>query len=130
MGRNHILSILHDLNIPNDKYVVTMGAVLSVNNLRPASDIDIIFDESIETTLVEKGFVYEPKSDEPIYRKRYVAGPIEAFSVFYNIGTLSDCLKKYTCELVEGVPFMSLDDTLSVKKLFSRPKDMRDMSLA
>lgn len=107
-----------------------MGAVLSVNNIRPAGDIDIIFDPSIEPLLREKGFVYQPTATDEKFKTRYVSGNIEAFPAFYNIGTLRECRKKYRMEFVDGIPFMSLADTLLVKKLFSRPKDLLDVATA
>jgi hypothetical protein len=126
MGRNHIISLLQQLNFPKDMYVVTMGAVLSVNNIRPAGDIDIIFDPKIEGILREKGFRYEPKSDKKGFETRYVAGPIEAFTAFYNVGTFRDCIDTYRLEMIEGIPCMRLEDTLTLKKKFGRVKDLAD----
>jgi hypothetical protein len=115
------------MNIPSDKYIVTMGAVLSVHGVRTAGDIDIIFDLSLEKDLEEKGFIFSPTSHDSNYKKRYVSGDIEAFPNFYHIGTFKECLQKYTREMVDGIPFMSLQDVLHVKSLFGREKDMVDM---
>jgi hypothetical protein len=127
MNRNDIITTLRAMNIPSDKYIVTMGAVLSVHGIRTAGDIDIIFDPSLEKDLEEKGFVFSPTSHDVTYRKRYVSGDIEAFPNFYNIGTFKECLQKYTREMVDGIPFMSLQDVLHVKSLFGREKDVVDI---
>ena len=129
MGKNDIISVLQALGIPNDKYIVTMGAVLSVHGIRTAGDIDIIFDPSLEKHLMEKGFISAPISQHSKYKKRYVSGHIEAFPNFYHIGTLKQCLQKYRCEMLEGIPFMSLQDTMRVKSSFGREKDIYDLLL-
>ena len=127
MGKNDIISVLQALGIPNDKYIVTMGAVLSVHGIRRAGDIDIIFDPSIEKHLMKKGFTFAPLSQHSKYKKRYISGHIEAFPNFYHIGTLKQCLQKYPCEMLEGIPFMSLQDTMRIKSSFGREKDIIDM---
>ena len=129
MNKDDIISLLQAINIPNDKYIVTMGAVLSVNGVRMAGDIDIIFDPSLEGLLKEKGFVFSPISLDVNYRKRYVSGSIEAFPNFYHIGTFKECLLKYKRVMVEGIPCMSLYDVLQVKSLFGREKDVWDMAM-
>ena len=129
MNKIDIIKILKNINIPTDKYIVTMGAVLSVNGVRLAGDIDIIFDPSIKDELKEKGFIFSPKSKDAQFRNRYVSGSVEAFDNFFNIGTYKECLQKYSCEIIDGIPFMSLGDTLQVKSLFRRQKDIVDMAM-
>ncbi len=126
MSGQEVIRLLRKVNIPSDKYIVTMGAVLSVHGLRTAGDVDIIFDKRIQRTLESKGFRYKPISRKKVYRARYVFGDIEAFICFYHVGTYRQCLRKYKKEMIEGIPFMALEDTLRVKKLFGREKDRED----
>ncbi len=126
MNKETVLSTLEELHIPKDAYIVTMGAVLAVNNQRKAGDIDVIYDPRIEPFLKERGFIFSPKSKDEKYKTRYVLDDIEAFPCFFNIGTFAECLKTYSREFVEGIPFMTLEDTLYVKSLFNREKDIVD----
>jgi hypothetical protein len=129
MRRDDIIALLKFIDIPKDKYIVTMGAVLSVHGVRESSDIDIIFDKSVETILQEKGFIYSPKSHKSKHSKRYVYGEcIEAFQHFFHIGNYKKCARSFCCEYIEGIPFMSMKDTLLVKKRFGREKDKEDLS--
>ncbi len=127
MSRHEVLETLKGLNIPSDRYIVTMGAVLAVNDKREAGDIDIIFDPALAPLLRARGFHYSPKSGESQYKTRYVKGNIEAFTRFFNIGTFKECVSRFGCEHIEGVPFMPLSETLFVKSLFGRDKDFADV---
>lgn len=130
MLKDQVITELKALRLPHDSYVVLMGASLCVRGLRDSGDIDILVDGSLRGQLLELGFKEELLYSQGGVGRRYARGAIKVFDHFLHIGSFADFREYFSAsEDVEGIPFVSLRDVLTIKQRFGRDKDMRDLAL-
>jgi predicted nucleotidyltransferase len=133
---NHrIIDTLKNLDLPIVKFAVFGSAIMDVYGLKQSNDIDLIlsdglFDELQKSsdwkTIIKnpdinwQGLVY--KKDSPI--------EIEAFKYFPNPnykGDFSEMISGAT--IIDGLPFVSIENVLKWKKSLAREKDLKDIEL-
>jgi len=106
------------LNLPKKTYAITGGGPLAIRGLRKAFDIDIVVTEDIWNFLLRK---YTPY-DENHMR----IGNIEIWKDLINLTYKKDEVIN-SAEIIEGYPFVSLNDTILWKQFLNRKKDQNDI---
>ena len=117
MTRSEFIRRLEDSALDKSQYVVTAGGSLLLHGIRTETrDIDLSCTKALADELVAKGF---PVSER--YGKRRIE-LAEDFEV-YEEPSLPDFV------LIDGIPAMTLDEVIAMKKRMAREKDLRDLEL-
>ena len=109
--------MLEDSALDKKRYVVTAGGSLLLHGIRTETrDIDLSCTKALADELVAKGFSVSQR-----YGKRRIE-LAEDFEV-YEESSLPDFV------LIDGIPAMTLDEVIAMKKRMAREKDLRDLEL-
>ena len=108
MNKEEILIELRNLNLDKVKYLVISGASLVVHGIIPeTSDIDLSCREDYY------GEIDLPTTTGLFGTEIKVQGDFEIGPNFYT----------ETRDIIEGFPFMTVEDCLTLKKKENKPKD-------
>jgi Ser-tRNA(Ala) deacylase AlaX len=120
------------LNLPREHYAIAGSGPLGIRSLREINDIDIIVSLDLCDRLAEKYSI----TDTGEVKKIVVPGEeIEIFwqgSFYKRVGdgtvpTVPAMIAR--AEMIDGLPFITLDDMLCFKRATNRPKDQEDIKL-
>jgi hypothetical protein len=123
-----IISDVKKLQLPVGKYSVVGGSALAARGIREAGDIDLIVTEDLYEKLKADG--WEEKEKKPDHYHLY-KGNVEVAKSFAHIERCKLQPENVIggSEIINGVPFMSLNDLLELKRAMAREKDLRDIRL-
>lgn len=110
------------LRLPKNSYVVVGSGILDVLGIRKSDDIDLIVDKETYDGFEKLGWNKAGWSDQIVYRQ-------DVFDIGYDWygKTAQDLLQR--AEIIDGIPYLSLDDVYNWKKTKNRDKDIRDLAL-
>lgn len=117
---------LRSLALPIGQYVVTASGPLGIRGLRDIDDIDLMVDDDLWEELAERCGVKEGG------RRIEIAEGIEAFreGSFDPDPALPSVQEQIAeADLIDGLPFVSLDHVVRLKRAKGREKDHRDIEL-
>ena len=118
------------LRFPIDEYVIIGGAALAARGIKETRDIDIVVSQKLITELrKEKFWHYHPRIIETEEAGLVnSSGTVELYPTVGGIPTLSfDDLRK-RAEIIDGIPFASLQDVRLIKETYRRDKDLKDLA--
>lgn len=118
------------LNLPLGQYAITGSGALGIRNLREINDIDLIVTLELWKSLAATYGVTDTNSVEKI---TFPKEAIEAFreGSFYaapkdeDAPTVAERIAK--AEVIDGLPFESLEHVLYYKQKMGREKDLKDV---
>ncbi len=123
---------LRNFNLPTDQYAITGSGPLVIRNLKAIGDIDIIVSQGLWDDLAAQFGV----ADQDGVRKIVLPGEIvEAFheGSFYTAPvddkapTIASRIAH--AEIIDGLPFDSIENILYYKQKDAREKDLKDILL-
>jgi hypothetical protein len=129
-----IIDAVKALGLPEGEYAVFGSALLEVYGLRRSGDIDLVVSKRLFDQLKKNDweFFYYDSGDEGL---RWKDGDLKV-EVFYYCTVVSGYSETDLGAMIEraeemetGVKFISLADTLKWKRVWGRPKDLRDVEL-
>lgn len=118
------------LNLPLGEYAVFGSSLLDVWGLRKAQDLDIIVTPELFEKLRKageweevqgNGFEILRKDDADITTQQ--DKPTDGSYCPDRIQLIKDA------EIINGVPFVQIEEVIACKKDYNRPKDRRDLKL-
>lgn len=120
------------LNLPPDQYAITGGGSLGIRNLRAIGDIDIIVTPELWNILEKE---YGVTDENNVKKIVFPDGIVEALGEhsFYaekrdkHAPTIRDRIAN--AEVIEGLPFESLEHVLYFKRKMGREKDKQDIEI-
>ncbi len=122
---------LRAFDLPVGQYVIISSGPMGIRNLREIGDIDLIVTPELWRVLAERYGVVEKEGKCKI---DFPGSDIEAFweGSFVkpsdpNFPTIAERINQ--AEVIEGLPFDSLETTLLFKRYMGREKDIRDIAL-
>jgi len=123
-------SCLRQLNLPIDAYATTGSGPLGIRNLREIKDIDIIVTSELWDNLAAQ---YGVTQEEEVQKIVSPDGIVEVFRegsfndkrTDANAPTVADRIAK--AEVINGLPFDSIETVLYYKHKSSRHKDLQDI---
>lgn len=122
-----ILDEVRSLDLPKGGYVVVGSGPLSVRNIRPHKDIDLLVTEDVFEKLLLCGWEKEIGPNGRPKAKR------DIFEAFTWIGCGSYQPQTTTliqdADLIDGIPFLKLDELMIFKRAVGREKDFQDIQL-
>ncbi len=124
--------LLRSYNFPIGHYAIAASGPMGIRNLREINDIDLIVSPELWDVLADqfgvtdengvKKIVLPGKAIEAVREGSFYSKPAES-----GMPTVEERIRK--AEIIEGLPFDSLENTLYFKKLMGREKDLRDISI-
>jgi len=118
------------LELPIGQYAITGSGALGIRNLRKIGDVDIIVTAELWNVLAAK---YGVTDETGVKKIVFPNGIVEALGgcSFYtekkdpDAPTIADRITH--AEIIEGLPFESLEHVLYYKRKMGREKDVRDV---
>lgn len=118
LDKKQIIARLEELHLDDTKYWVITGGAMALYGLREqTSDIDLGCTSDLADLLQQEGFPVERMPDGT--RKIVVAEDVEIFENW-----LEDKVEKF-----EGVPVISIQGLIEMKRALGREKDFGDIQL-
>jgi len=119
-----LLLELRKLNLPQGKYAIFGSAPIAARGLRDCRDLDLVVNEELWTELSNK---FPGVAENP--DKIIIPGTaIELFKSwlpgFENVNELIT-----SAEMIDGIPFVNLENVRKWKTLMGREKDKVDLEL-
>lgn len=121
--------ILRKFDLPITEYAITASGPIGIRNLREIQDIDLIVTGKLWDHLVAK---YGMTNINHIKKVLLPGGLIEVFceeSFGSDKHFPSVAQRIARAEIIEGLPFESLDDLIAFKRRLGREKDLADLVL-
>ena len=123
----NIFQKVKNLNLPKDKYTVFGGGVLEALKIRKRGDIDLVVTQDVYADLKEKGWREIVRLDGTKSLKE------NNFDIAVNLNCGGyKAPTKYLLEkstIIEGVPFVNLEEIIKFKKCRNSKKDRNDIKL-
>jgi len=121
--------LLRELNLPAGQYAVTSSGPLGVREIREIGDIDLVVDDDLWNELAAA----YPVVQEHGVTKIRISPDIEVLGEgsFYDpreAGQPSVAEQIEHADIIDGLPFVSLDHVLYFKRQMNREKDERDVA--
>lgn len=118
LDKKQIIARLEELHLDDTKYWLITGGAMVLYGLREqTSDIDLGCTSDLADLLQQEGFPVERMPDGT--RKIVVAEDVEIFENW-----LKDKVERF-----EGVPVISIQGLIEMKRALGREKDFRDIQL-
>lgn len=122
-----IIDRIKALNLPPDQYVVIGSGILDALNLRHAKDIDISTTKKLHQRLRQSG-KWEEKTK---YDKVFLVSDGVEINPQLNWDkyptTTEEAIE--SAMIINGVPFLNIEETIKFKTALGRPKDLADIKL-
>ena len=118
LDKKQIIARLEELHLDDTKYWLITGGAMVLYGLREqTSDIDLGCTSDLADLLQQEGFPVERMPDGT--RKIVVAEDVEIFENW-----LEDKVERF-----EGVPVISIQGLIEMKRALGREKDFRDIQM-
>jgi sulfate permease, SulP family len=130
MNPMNIFEEVNNLNFPIGEYIILGSGILEVLGIREVADIDILVSDKLFNELRGKGWPYGQVEIEGRMREKLSKGIIEIFKDFWYGGQTQDAEKMMQeAQIINSIPFLSLQELMKIKRVLARPKDMADIAL-
>jgi hypothetical protein len=118
---------LRQLNLPSQGYAVFGSGPLAIRGVIPlANDVDVICREEVWNIVSQAGTVeYLPEYGVNIV---VMADGALTFGTKWGIGNFDVDELIATAEIIEGLPFVSLEHVICYKKIRSSEKDLQHLA--
>ena len=122
-----IIEKAKSLNLPFGQYIIIGAGILQALGLRDTNDIDVVVTESLFEKLKASG---KYKEDVKYNKKFLVADDVEIIMPLswadYST-TTEEAIK--TALVIEGIPFLNIQETIKFKTALGREQDFKDIEL-
>ncbi|PIZ95768.1 MAG: hypothetical protein COX80_03490 [Candidatus Magasanikbacteria bacterium CG_4_10_14_0_2_um_filter_33_14] len=117
-----LLEELKKLNLPVEQYAIFGSGPMAIRSIRESSDLDIVVLDELWQKFVSK---YSTKEgNESIIQ----VGNIEICKdILPWLDDTEEMIKR--SDIIEGLPFLTLEDTINFKTKLGREKDKKDIEL-
>lgn len=122
------MSIFEDvkkLNLPKGKYAVVGSGVMSAHDIRSHNDVDLIVTKDLFKVLKNSGWCDVSNRNSVLKKDNYEIDSDFKYGEYHpdHEELIRDA------EIIEGVPFIRLDELIKFKKALGRDKDKKDIDL-
>ena len=123
----NIIEKIKELNLPKDQYVVIGSGVMDILGIRRANDIDLSVTKELHQKLRETGKWEEYENYGKIFLKKDVFEINGELNWDKYKTTTEEAIK--TAFLIDGIPFMNIEELLKFKMASGGEKDFKDVEL-
>lgn len=115
------------LHFPLGEYIVIGAGILEALGIRDTHDVDIIVKPELFKKLKES----KKYKEEIRWGKEFLIGDTIEIGLKFEWENYSTTIEEAieTATIVEGIPFLNLEETIRFKKAMSREKDFKDIKL-
>lgn len=126
-----IFTRVKELNFPIGHYVVVGSGILAAKGIRETNDLDIVVSQELFEKCKTAGWEVLPWTKESIPGKEWLKrGDVEVYvQLSRKTGSISAKELLENAEVIDGIPFISLEDLVDFKREYGRPKDFEDIKL-
>ena len=111
-----------ELGLPKNSYVIVGSGILSALGIRDSSDIDLVVTQEAFQYIKQLGWEQDTWGEKVVFKK-------DVFDIGNDwYGKSAEELLRHA-QVVDDVPYLSLDDVYEWKKKKGREKDVRDLKL-
>lgn len=114
--------MIASLGLPNNSYVVVGSGILGALGIRESSDIDMIVTGEVFDLLEKKGWEHDRWPDQVVLKQ----GVFDVGMDWYGDDATTLLAR---AQVIDGVPYLSLDEVYAWKSKLGREKDNRDLTL-
>jgi hypothetical protein len=125
MSNDVLFRKVRDLHLPEGKYAIFGSGPMGVRGIRECHDIDMVVTEDLWDVMNDSGWEVRPKSDGS---PRLLKDEIEVWNSWKPGEWDVDQLIR-DAEVIDGLPFVTLESVLKWKRLLGREKDIRDIEM-
>ncbi len=113
------------INLPLGQYAVVGSGVMSAHGIRQHGDVDLIVTTELFEKLKKGGWEMSKEKKNVIKYGNYEA------DIDCKYGEYQPNSKELieTAEIINGIPFIKLDEVIKFKKALNRDKDKNDIQL-
>lgn len=122
-----IIEKIKDLNFPATQYVIVGSGTLDALGIRKASDIDIAILPELHKKLCENSNWEKEKRYGKIFLKREGIDIIPSLDWSEYSTTTEEAIQ--SALIIDGIPFLNLQELKKFKKALGREKDFADIKL-
>jgi hypothetical protein len=124
----NIITQVKSLELPEGQHIVVGSGIMSAYGIREHKDIDLLVTHSLYEKLKALGWKVETMNGifEFVSNGIFGASP-EIITLPNYKPNLEELLKN--AEIINDIPFMSLNDLMDFKKALGREKDLKDIEL-
>jgi len=113
---------ISELNLPESSYIVVGSGILGALGIRESSDIDLVVTQEVYDHFESLGWEKGLWGNKVVFQKDMFDIGLDWYGE-----TAQEVLKR--AQVVNGVPYLSLDEVYEWKKRNGREKDLRDLIL-
>ncbi len=122
-----IFKEVRDLNLPLGQYIVVGSGTMEALGIRKSKDIDLVVTEDLYKEFEKKGWEKKQVSENRFGIKQ---GKYEMFKDFVCGNYRPDAAELINnAQIINGLPFLPLEELLKFKKELGREKDLKDIEL-
>lgn len=123
----NIVAEIKKLNLPQNQYVIVGSGIMSALGIRESTDIDIaVLPEFYKKLLEDDSWEKEEKYGK-IFLKKEGVDIIPELSWSKYTTTTEEAINSAT--IIDGIPFMNLQELKKFKTALGREKDFKDIQL-
>ena len=125
-----IFDEVRKINLPKGEYVIAGSGILGALGIREIGDVDVLVTPRLFDDLLAQGWKYQEVEVEGRRRQKLTHGVCEAYKDFWYDGitrSVTDMIRDAV--IIDGVPFLSLEELKVIKQHMGRDKDKRDIGL-
>jgi len=123
----NIINKVKALNLPFGEYVVAGAGILEALNIRETNDVDVAVTKDLHKKLRETGEWEEEEKYGKIFLKKEKVDVIPQLDWEEYKTTTEEAISSAT--VIEGIPFMNLEELIKFKTALAREKDFKDIEL-
>lgn len=122
-----VITEVKKLDLPLGQYVVVGSGIMALLGLRQAKDVDIAVTPDLHAKLRASGEWEEEERYGKIFLKKDGVDIIPRLDWDSYSTTAEEAIASAT--IIDGVPFMNLNELLAFKRALGRGKDLPDIAL-
>lgn len=119
------------LNFPVGEYIVVGSGIMAARGIRPAYDLDIVVTPKLFEQCRAEGWEVRPWTREGKIGKEWLKRGLVDILLEVNCGDANFSTEELLrdAEIIQDVPFISLERLVMFKKNYGRPRDFEDVAL-
>lgn len=128
MGNKDLFQRVKELNLPIGKYVLFGSTPMGIRGLKDCNDVDLLVTEDIwESYKGKDGWKQKMLDDgRPVLINDKLSLDL---GTTWGPGVWDPKKIMREAEIIDGLPFASLEDVLKWKKIIGRKKDLKDIEI-
>jgi hypothetical protein len=127
----NVIEEVKKLNFPVDQYVIVGSGPMAVRGLKEAHDVDIVVTQELFEKCKANGWknilwTYPEKIGQIYLKQNDIELYLDVNCADFN-PTTKELIER--ADVIEGVPFINLEDMLRFKRAYNREKDSKDIKI-